>query len=74
MSELREKYGKEIDEVLAKYPPEQKRSALLPLLTMAQRENGRISDATVDEIAEILGITPHRCDFNSQFLHTLSSG
>ena len=57
MSELREKYAKEINDVLAKYPPEQKRSALLPLLSMAQRENGRVSDAAVDEIAELVGIS-----------------
>ncbi|MBI9048705.1 MAG: NAD(P)H-dependent oxidoreductase subunit E [Anaerolineaceae bacterium] len=57
MSELQEKYAKEINGILAKYPAEQKRSALLPLLTLAQRETGRISDEMVEEIAEIVEIS-----------------
>jgi NADH-quinone oxidoreductase subunit E len=37
---LAEKYAQEIDRILAKYPPDQKRSAVMPLLYLAQREAG----------------------------------
>jgi NADH-quinone oxidoreductase subunit E len=57
VSELKEKYTLEIEEILAKYPPEQKRSALMPLLFLAQRESGHISDAAVSEIAELCEIS-----------------
>ena len=38
---LAEKYKEEIDQILKKYPPEQKRAAVLPLLYLAQREEVR---------------------------------
>jgi len=53
---LREKYQKEIDEILSRYPV--KRSALIPLLYLAQRENGYVSEAAMIEIAGILNLTP----------------
>ena len=57
MSNLREKYSQEIKTILAKYPAERNRSALLPLLTLAQKDSGSISDASVNEIAELTGIS-----------------
>jgi len=54
---LAEKYPQEIETILAKYPPEQKRSAVMPLLYLAQRENGYISRQAMAEIAEILDIS-----------------
>jgi NADH-quinone oxidoreductase subunit E len=51
---LAEKYKEEIDQILKKYPPEQKRAAVLPLLYLAQREDGAITQAAVAEIAELL--------------------
>lgn len=54
---LREKYSQEIDEILAKYPPEHKRSAVMPLIYMAQREGGFVSKEEMAEIAAIVGIT-----------------
>ncbi|MGH7165649.1 MAG: complex I 24 kDa subunit family protein [Nitrospiraceae bacterium] len=53
---LREKYGPAIDEILARYPV--RRSALLPLLWLAQTEEGYVSEAAMKEIAGILRITP----------------
>ena len=53
---LREKYRSEIEEILSRYPV--KRSALLPLLYMAQREQGHITEAAMQEIAGILRLTP----------------
>ncbi|MBI4400051.1 MAG: NADH-quinone oxidoreductase subunit NuoE [Nitrospirae bacterium] len=53
---LQEKYKTEIDEILSRYPV--RRSAMLPLLTMAQREEGYVSEAAMKEIASILRVTP----------------
>ncbi len=54
---LAEKYPLEIKKILAKYPPEQKRSAVMPLMYLAQRENGYITKAAMEEIAGILDIS-----------------
>lgn len=53
---LRDKYQKEIDEILSRYPV--KRSALIPLLYVAQRDQGYVSEAVMQEIAKLLGLTP----------------
>ena len=55
---LAEKHRSEIDALLAKYPEEQSRSAVLPLLYMAQHEYGSITDEAIDEIAKLLGLDP----------------
>ena len=54
---LAEKYAAEIESILAKYPPDQKRSAVMPLLYLAQREGGYVTKSDMVEIGEILGIT-----------------
>lgn len=54
MNELQDKYSEEIEQILAKYPPEHKRSAVMPLLFLAQREDGYIRDEAVTEIGRIL--------------------
>lgn len=53
---LAEKYKSEIDQILKKYPPDQKRAAVLPLLFLAQRANGAITQSEVEEIASILDL------------------
>lgn len=53
---LKEKYQKEIDEILARYPV--KRSALIPLLYLAQRDQGYVTEPAMKEIARLLGLTP----------------
>ncbi len=53
---LLEKYKSEIEEILSRYPV--RRSALLPLLNLAQREEGYVSEAAMKEIAGILKLTP----------------
>ena len=57
MNKLKEKYADEIQKHLDKYPAEQKRSAVMPLLYMAQREGGHVSKHDVEDIAEICGVT-----------------
>jgi NADH-quinone oxidoreductase subunit E len=55
---LAEKYADEIAKVLEKYPPEHKRSAVMPLLFLAQREYGYISQEALDEIGALLELDP----------------
>lgn len=55
---LAEKYTQEIQAILAKYPPEQRRSAVMPLLYLAQREKMYVDRKDMAEIAEILGMSP----------------
>ena len=57
MNKLQEKYTDEIQKIFEKYPQDQKRSAVMPLLYLAQREHGYVSNHGIDDIAEILGIT-----------------
>ena len=54
---LAKKYPKEVKQVLSKYPPEHKRSAVMPLLYLAQREEGYITRPAMEDIAKILDIT-----------------
>ena len=42
---------------MGKYPPEQKRSAVMPLLYMAQREDGFVNKDAMEDIATLLDIT-----------------
>jgi NADH-quinone oxidoreductase subunit E len=51
---LYDKHRAEIDTILAKYPT--KRSALLPLLYVAQDEYGRLDQSSIREVAEILDL------------------
>ena len=54
---LEKKYPNEVKQILSKYPPEGKRSAVMPLLFLAQREEGYITKAAMQDIAQILDIT-----------------
>ena len=58
MNNLADKYAEEIKIVLSKYPPERKRSAVMPLLFLAQREEGYVTKGAIQEIAEVIEITP----------------
>jgi len=54
---LAKKYSKEVKQILAKYPPEHKRSAVMPLLYLAQRQEGYVNKAAMQDIAQMLDIT-----------------
>jgi NADH-quinone oxidoreductase subunit E len=54
---LTEKYPKEVKQILAKYPPEHKRSAVMPLLYLAQREEGFVTKSAMQDVAKIVDIT-----------------
>jgi NADH-quinone oxidoreductase subunit E len=55
---LAEKYRAEIDRIFAKYPPDQKRSAVMPLLYLAQKEYGHVSRAALAEVGALCGMSP----------------
>ncbi len=57
MNKLQEQYPDEIAKIFAKYPPEQKRSAVMPLLYLAQREAGYVNNHAIDDIAELVGVS-----------------
>ena len=44
----------------ARYPPDQRRSAVLPALYLAQDQQGYITANAMRHVAELLGITPRR--------------
>jgi NADH-quinone oxidoreductase subunit E len=46
-----------VQRILAKYPEAFKRSAVMPLLYLAQREQGYVPRQALEDIAEICGIT-----------------
>jgi len=47
-----------IDREIAKYPPEQKQSAVMAALTVAQDETGYLSPQVMDFVAGYLGMPP----------------
>ena len=54
---LAKKYPREVNRILAKYPPENKRSAVMPLLYLAQSEEGYITKDAMQDIADLLEIS-----------------
>ena len=55
---LYEKYRDQIELTVAQYPADQKRSAVMPLLYIAQSEYGYVTKEAMDEVAAILEIEP----------------
>ena len=53
---LAEKYPGEVKQILSRYPAEFKRSAVMPLLYLAQRDEGYITKGAMQEIADMLEI------------------
>jgi len=49
---------KKIDLAIAKYPPDQKQSAVMAALTVAQDEKGHLSTEVMDFVAGYLGMPP----------------
>lgn len=50
-----EKKKSEIEEIISRYPS--RRSAMMPLLHLAQDERGWLADEDVEAVAEIIGVT-----------------
>jgi NADH-quinone oxidoreductase subunit E len=49
---------KKIDREVAKFPAEQKQSAVMAALTIAQKDKGWLSTETMQEVASYLGMPP----------------
>ena len=58
MSDLSEDARRRIDREVAKYPANQKQSAVMSALAIAQDENGWLSTETMDAVAKHLGMPP----------------
>ena len=54
---LAQKYPAEVKQILAKYPPEHKQSAVMPLLYLAQRNQGYITKEAMQDIAQLLDMS-----------------
>ena len=54
---IEQKYPQEVKQILSKYQPEQKRSAVMPLLYLAQREEGYLTKGAMQDVARIVDIT-----------------
>jgi len=52
-----EQYASEIQAILARYPADQKRAALMPLLYLAQREHGYVTQPLLQEVAALCGVS-----------------
>ncbi|MCL4506561.1 MAG: NAD(P)H-dependent oxidoreductase subunit E [Chloroflexi bacterium] len=53
---IKEKRANEVEKILAKYPS--KRSAVMPLLYLAQEEYGYCNDDAIREVAELTALDP----------------
>ena len=47
-----------LEEIAARYPPERRRSALLPALHLVQHQQGHVSARAMEHVAEVIGVTP----------------
>ncbi|MCH2060525.1 MAG: NAD(P)H-dependent oxidoreductase subunit E [Verrucomicrobiales bacterium] len=56
--EVNEELDQKADEAISHYPPEEKRSAALPLLHLVQKQFGFISDDAVSWVAQKLELEP----------------
>jgi NADH-quinone oxidoreductase subunit E len=55
---LLENYKDQVEYHLSKYPEDQSRSAVMPLLYIAQEHYGYVNDEGVEDVAEILDMDP----------------
>ncbi len=58
MMSLQQKYPDEVAAILARYPADNKRSAVMPLLYLAQRAENYVPAAALDEVAALCEIAP----------------
>jgi NADH-quinone oxidoreductase subunit E len=55
---LVDKYETQIGEILARYPADRGRAAVMPLLYLAQREYGVLNKEAVEDVASVLELDP----------------
>jgi NADH-quinone oxidoreductase subunit E len=54
---LKDTHASEVEAILAHYPADQKRSAAMPLLYLAQRAYGHLTSAAIEEVAGMIDIS-----------------
>src|SRR5688500_17760675 len=54
---LLDKHADHINRILSKYPADQRRSAVMPLLYLAQSEYGHVTPEAMDEVGRLVGLT-----------------
>lgn len=54
---LKEKHREEIEAILARYPRQYQRSAVMPLLYLAQQAYGYLTPEAIEEVGDLLGLT-----------------
>src|SRR5262245_3887034 len=52
-----EEHRRRFDEIVTRYPPDRRRSAVLPALYLVQKQQGYITANAIRYIADLLGIT-----------------
>lgn len=57
MNPLEKKYPDEVARILANYPPDQKRAAVMPLLHLAQNDAGFISLYAMKDVADLTEVS-----------------
>lgn len=57
MNALADKYPKDVEHILAKYPSDYRRAAVMPLLYLAQKEMMYVTRQSLEDIAELAGVT-----------------
>ena len=57
MNKFQDKFANEVQKEIDKYPAGQKRSAVMPLLYMAQQDSGYIDIHAINDIADLLDIS-----------------
>ena len=55
---LFEKHREDVEKILNQYPADHQRSAVMPLLFLAQQEEGFVEEHAVREIASMLNLEP----------------
>ncbi len=57
MNEILQKYPEEVKKILAKYPEAYRKSAVMPLLYLAQREKNYLTKQSIADVAELTGLS-----------------
>ncbi len=57
MNEILQKYPEEVKKILAKYPESYRKSAVMPLLYLAQREKNYLTKQSIADVAELTGLS-----------------
>ena len=57
MNEILTKYPEEVQQILAKYPPAYRKSAVMPLLYLAQRNGNFITKQAIADVAALTGLS-----------------